>query len=60
MFRFICDTLSTKRDTLAVGVDARAAFQNFDRSSIWDLVDRDFPEIAAEVRFGTAFHPGSC
>ena len=51
MFRFICDTLSTKRDTLAVGVDARAAFQNFDRSSIWDLVDRDFPEIAAEVRF---------
>ena len=41
-----------RRDCLnmCLNSDARKAFQNFDRSAIWGIVDELFPELSAYVR----------
>ena len=49
-FRRVCDTLHADPNVLFIGSDARKAFQNFDRDSVWKLVDDEFPELSAYVR----------
>ena len=51
MFRRIADTLTKYPHLLAVSNDAKKAFQNFDRAPMWDLLEREFPELATLVRF---------
>ena len=46
----IADTLKADPSKLVVGNDARKAYQNFDRDSLWGVVDTEFPEIANMVR----------
>ena len=40
LFRFVSDSLRANHELVAVSNDAKKAFQNFDRSVIWDLMDR--------------------
>ena len=57
MFRLIADTLKGSPSKMAVGNDARKAYQNFDRDPLWPIVDRDFPEIAWLVRLSYGIPP---
>ena len=55
MFRHVHDLLATNPDLLGVTIDLKNAFNEYDRSSesianMWDLVDTEFPELAAHVR----------
>ena len=49
MFRAIADTLKADPSQVVVGNDARKAYQNFDRDSLWEVVETEFPEIASMV-----------
>jgi hypothetical protein len=55
MFTHVHDLLATNPDLLGVTIDLKNAFNEYDRSSesianMWDLVDTEFPELAAHVR----------
>ena len=49
-FRKVCDTLHANPKRLFISSDARKAFNGFDRDSIWEAVDTQFPAIAWFVR----------
>ena len=50
MFRMIADSLKGSATKVAVGNDAKKAYQNFDRESLWPIIDEKFPQIANLVR----------